>query len=199
MAAKVTIDYENYGRLARALQQRLGALGVEVKLGHAYEALAALAGDANWHVLKARIIGGGGDGAPDDIPAERSLASALEAAAFSALQSGTLSAEEAQTLFDAAQGNKEAVCRLAADCGHVVVASLDVREEVRRWNAYPDGFVEKHAGAREPFDFDNMKKLVSEFSQGMDYTRSATGDFFSDWLYERIGSGNFKVPAPIPR
>lgn len=55
MSYNVEITHENAKLKAKALQDRYRDLGIELKLGQAYEAIATISGFKNWHVMKVSL------------------------------------------------------------------------------------------------------------------------------------------------
>lgn len=192
MSVDISIDERNAKKIAKALQDRFAELGIEVKLGQAYEAMASMAGFRNWHALKARIDGAECEVAPTlaAAPSKSGLADALWAAAFKGEEDGTVGAAEAKMLIKASQGDADAVSQLASACGHVPVVMIDVDAEIDRWHGAFASFLQASTGSEAPFNRENMTEAAKEFAVTTGYSRAALGDFFNDWLHERIGSGD---------
>lgn len=99
---------ESAKRAANAILERMRALGLDMKLGQAYEALAASAGYRNWATMKASL----------ECPDKPAVASA-------------------ETQANAEIGPEKAM-RLAASCGYVPVVWIDVEAEAERIRGLAD-------------------------------------------------------------
>ena len=196
MSVSIKVDEQDSKRIAKALQARFADLGIEIKLGQAYEALAAVAGLRDWNTMKAQLEVAPSKAAPPSGVTLPPLADALWAAATQGERDGTIGKNEAAVLVKASQGDKEALKQLSASCGHVSVVTIDVDAEVERWHGAFEEFLVKNTGQRKPFSREVMTEAAVEFAEGTEYSRSAIADFFHDWLYERVTESGRTISGP---
>lgn len=187
---ELNINEHNVKKAARRLQERLADIGVELKLGQAYEALAAVTGDRDWPSLKSRLVRQGRRQESTGVAPAASLAEGLGHAVRVAQDSGALDTSVAERLRLAAQGDREAVWELAAACGHVPVVTIDAGAEAERWlkSSLADNLdlLREATGRDDPLTKEGMAQMAAEFAAERDYDRRAIGDFFSDWVNDEF-------------
>lgn len=177
---------ESAKRTAAAILDRMRSLGVEMKLGQAYEAAAAAAGYRNWATMKSEI-----EGAPASARPETTAAASLTEALQLASRTAGLPQEHARTLQSAANGDKDAVMQLAAHCGYVPVVFIDLEAEADRIR----GLLEKSSG--KELSSETLRGFALEFATGRTEDDRMYSDFFDDWLWETYSADDLAAGPPV--
>jgi len=169
MTVTISIDENNVAEIAKSLQKRFREIGIDVKLGQAYDAVAAMAGFRNWHVMKAalqeRPQAGSGNG---------NLAKSLALAAEAGMKTGAIAERDARRLKAASEGDPDSLRRLGADCGLLPFIFFDIEEELAR---------QRKIGSH--MSRDELVEFSLEYSANLSAGKAAYSDFFADWLHDR--------------